>query len=220
MLVDPDLKKGEDLPLYLMVQWHMQWQMWVSQWLCIPNVTESRSQNHQTAQRRVCASLLTDPHLLPSAQLKQQRPWPAWFHSADPPSLPLESMMDWFETKPSRSQTERFLFTFGNNLKPLEKIMCQLCINSFTTRYKGSCNSGVLCLIEFICFHFVNREERESIVVDSWYNAASIPGQMKGWPCRFTPSEPGLIGVKNHKKVLLWKGGQPCSRLRHLLPEP
>lgn len=58
----------------------------------------------------------------------------SWFHSADPPSLPLESMMDWLETKPSRSQTERFLFTFGNNLKPLEKIMCQLCINSFTTR--------------------------------------------------------------------------------------
>lgn len=68
------------------------------------------------------------PGLPPPSQLL------SWFHSADPPSLPLESMMDWFETKPSRSQTERFLFTFGNNLKPLEKIMCQLCINSFTTR--------------------------------------------------------------------------------------
>lgn len=126
--------------------------------------------------------------------------------------------MDWFETKPSRSQTERFLFTTGNNLKPLEKIMCQLCINSFTTRYKGSHNSGGLHLIEFICFHFVNREEGESIVGDSWHSAASIPRQKKGWPCRLTHTEPRFLGVKNHKKPLLWKGGQPCSRQRQTSP--
>ena len=113
--------------------------------------------------------------------------------------------MDWFETKPSRSQTERFLFTTGNNLKPLEKIMCQLRINSFTTRYKGSHNSGGLHLIEFICFHFVNREQGESIVGDSWHSAASIPRQEKGWPCRLTCSEPRFLGVKNHKKPLLWE---------------
>lgn len=63
------------------------------------------------------------------------------FHSADPPlGLQRHDGLVWM--KPSRSQTERFLFTFGNNLKPLEKIMFQLRINSFTTRYKGRHNSG------------------------------------------------------------------------------
>lgn len=164
------------------------------------------NENHRNFSKEVCASLLPDSLPASIYPIKAAEAMtcllPSWFHSADPPSLPLEGMMDWFETKPSHSQTERFLFTTGNNLKPLEKIMCQLCINSFTTRYKGSHNSGRLYLIEFICFPFVNREEGESTVGDSWHNAASIPGQKKGWPCRFTPSEPGFLGVKNHKKLL------------------
>lgn len=145
--------------------------MWGSQRLSISTVTVSFPRTTTTAQRRFCASLLTDPlpvSICPISATEAMTCLPlSRFHSGDPPSLLLEGMMDWFETKSSPSQTERFLFTLGNDLKPLEKIVCQLCINSFTTRYKGNHNSGGLCLIEFICFHFVNREEGESTVVDS-----------------------------------------------------
>lgn len=142
-----------------------------SQWLSNPTVTEGLlgSGNHNCS-KQVCASLLPVPLPASIYPIKVVEGMTclllSWFHSANPPSA-FEGMMDWFETKPSHSQTERFLFTTGNNLKPLEKITCQLCINSFTTRYKGSHNSGGLHLIEFICFHFVNREEGESTVGDS-----------------------------------------------------
>lgn len=96
------------------------------------------NENHRNCSKEVCASLLPDSLPASIYPIKAAEAMtcllPSWFHSADPPSLPLEGMMDWFETKPSHSQTERFLFTTGKNLKPLEKIMYQLCINSFTTR--------------------------------------------------------------------------------------
>lgn len=146
--------------------------MWGTLWLSIPNVTESHSLEPPQVPKGGFVQLFSlTLRLPPSAPIKAggHDPLAAFLVSLRRPtlSLPLEGIMDWFETKPSHSQTERFLFTFGNNLKPLEKIMCQLCINSFTTRYKGSHNSGGLCLIEFICFHFVNRAQGESVMVDS-----------------------------------------------------
>lgn len=48
--------------------------------------------------------------------------FPGFTQSTQP--LPSAGLMDWSETKPFHSETERVLFTFGNNLKPQEKIMC------------------------------------------------------------------------------------------------
>lgn len=39
------------------------------------------------------------------------------------------------------------------------------------------------------------------MAVDSWYKAASIPGEKRGWPCRFTAPEPGSLGAKNHTRA-------------------
>lgn len=61
-------------------------------------------------------------------------------------------------------------------------------------------------MIEVMCFHFVNREEGESAGWTADIMQLLFPGQKKGWPCRFTSSELGCLGVKNHKGLLCLEG--------------
>lgn len=138
MLADLDLKTGRP-PLCILLSNNRDCSAKWGSPLSTSTVTVSFPRATPAAERRF-SCLSPPPAPLPAsicpirATEATTRLPPSWFHSGDPSSWPLEGMMDWFETKPSPSQTERFPFYVGEQLETTGENHVPIMYKLFTTR--------------------------------------------------------------------------------------
>lgn len=138
MLADLDLKKGRTSLCLLLSNNRDCSAKWGSPWLPPSTVTVSFPRATPVAERRflrLSSHCPTAISLCPiNATEATTRLPPSWLHSGDPSSLPWEGLMDWFETKPSPSQTERFLFYVGEQPETPGENHVPITCKLFTTR--------------------------------------------------------------------------------------